>query len=100
MNQVSRGSGADEEYRYNVEVDVSVAVGTRCKVAHRGEGTVRFAGKVEKKGVWIGVELDEKRGRGDGTAFGQRFFTCEAGHGIVVRPNQVRVAADAAETPQ
>lgn len=44
-----------------------VVVGTRCEVGS-DRGTVRFVGRAEigKGGVWVGVELDEPMGRGDG----------------------------------
>ena len=36
-------------------------------------------------GVWIGVELDEAKGKSDGEVKGTRLFTCPPSHGSVLR---------------
>jgi len=41
-------------------------------------------------GKWIGVALDEAKGKNNGTVQGKRYFTCEENHGIFVRQSQVR----------
>ena len=47
-----------------------VQVGARCLVSGDGDrrGTIRYAGESEigKGGTWVGVELDEPVGKGDG----------------------------------
>ena len=40
-------------------------------------------------GKWIGVALDESKGKNNGTVQGKRYFTCEENHGIFVRQTQV-----------
>ena len=40
-------------------------------------------------GKWIGVALDEAKGKNNGTVQGKRYFTCEENHGIFVRQTQV-----------
>ena len=40
-------------------------------------------------GKWIGVALDEAKGKNNGTVQGKRYFTCEESHGIFVRQTQV-----------
>jgi len=37
-------------------------------------------------GDWIGVELDDASGKNDGSVQGQRYFDCEPGHGMFLRP--------------
>ena len=36
-------------------------------------------------GEWVGVELDTRQGRHDGTVKSKRYFSCSEGHGIFVR---------------
>ncbi|ORX39808.1 CAP Gly-rich domain-containing protein [Kockovaella imperatae] len=74
----------------------NVSVGSRCQVAGEGGnmdriGTVRFVGIAEigKGGVWIGVELDEPVGKGDGEVEGKRYFSCSPKHAIFVRPEKI-----------
>ncbi len=45
--------------------------------------SVSFAGK------WIGVTLDEAKGKNNGTVQGKKYFSCEDNHGIFVRQSQV-----------
>jgi tubulin-folding cofactor B len=53
-------------------VPADIIAGARCEVCHgQGagrRGTVRFAGEaaIARGGVWVGVELDEPTGNGDG----------------------------------
>ncbi|GFZ46203.1 hypothetical protein JCM24511_04450 [Saitozyma sp. JCM 24511] len=75
-----------------------VAPGARCEVIS-GEGgmakrgTVRFVGIAEigKGGVWVGVELDEPTGKGDGSVEGKTYFKCRPLHAIFVRPEKVTI---------
>ena len=43
------------------------------------------------KGKWIGVTLDEAKGKNNGTVQGRSYFTCEDNHGIFVRQSQVGI---------
>ena len=61
------------------------------------DGQVRWTGvindceRTQKSGMWVGVELEDKVGRHDGTASdGNRYFVCKEGHGIFVRPQMVK----------
>ena len=55
-----------------------------------GVGMVRFVGTATfRPGQWVGVALDGPNGRHDGEVEGQRYFTCEAGHGLMVRPDNL-----------
>jgi dynactin complex subunit len=44
-------------------------------------------------GKWIGVVLDEAKGKNNGTVQGKRYFSCEDNHGIFVRQSQVSLVS-------
>ncbi|KAI7894160.1 uncharacterized protein EV154DRAFT_499511 [Mucor mucedo] len=55
-------------------------------------GTVMFIGRVNfSEGIWIGVELDRRVGKNDGSVNGHRYFTCSPNRGVFVRPEDVSV---------
>lgn len=76
-------------------------VGDRCRVvvnkdkAHKhtwASGTIAFVGSTDfAGGVWIGVKLDEAKGRNDGTVKSKRYFEAKENEGIFVREKYVRV---------
>lgn len=41
-------------------------------------------------GKWIGVILDEEKGKNNGTVQGKTYFSCDPNHGIFVRQSQVK----------
>ncbi|OGM41426.1 dynactin [Aspergillus bombycis] len=52
--------------------------------------TVRFAGTTHfAAGDWVGIELDEPTGKNDGAVQGERYFDCEFGYGMFVRPTAI-----------
>ena len=60
---------------------------------------MRFVGETTfSSGAWVGVELDAPDGKHDGVVNGKRYFQCDDGKGLFVRPSQVAKldAADAA----
>lgn len=48
-------------------------VGSRVVVKDKGlEGTIRYQGETEfAPGVWVGVELDDQKGKNNGTVKGK-----------------------------
>lgn len=50
-------------------------------------------------GKWIGVVLDEAKGKNDGTVQGKTYFTCPENHGIFVRQSQITAIDDARGPP-
>ncbi|KAG8453243.1 hypothetical protein GDO86_000031 [Hymenochirus boettgeri] len=75
-------------------------VGSRVEVIGKGyKGTVAYVGAtLFATGKWVGVILDESKGKNDGTVQGRRYFTCEENHGIFVRQSQIQVFEDGADT--
>ncbi|KAE8376461.1 dynein associated protein-domain-containing protein [Aspergillus bertholletiae] len=54
------------------------------------QATVRFAGATHfAAGDWVGIELDEPTGKNDGAVQGERYFDCEYGYGMFVRPTAI-----------
>ncbi|KAI9795502.1 MAG: hypothetical protein M1835_005634 [Candelina submexicana] len=55
-------------------------------------GTVRYIGGTHfAAGDWIGIELEDASGKNDGAVQGERYFDCDAGHGMFVRPTAAKV---------
>lgn len=71
-----------------------VKIGSLVEVIGKGQrGTVAYIGNtLFASGKWVGVILDEAKGKNDGTVQGKRYFTCEENHGIFVRQSQVKSA--------
>ena len=76
--------------------DKKIAVDCRCQIGsaelkHRGK--VAFVGETsfDKKGVWVGIVLDEPFGEHNGTVKPKSYFECEAKCGVFKRPDAVQV---------
>jgi len=76
------------------ELCEKIKVGDRCEV-EPGEkrGVVKFVGKAETvaPGYWVGIQLDEPLGKHDGTVKGKKYFDCLPQHGLLLRPDKVKV---------
>ena len=70
-------------------------IGCRVLVKDKSlEGTVKFIGTtLFAPGKWIGVELDEAKGKNKGVIQGKAYFQCPDNHGLMVRQNQLQVHA-------
>lgn len=65
-------------------------VGAVVTVTDGREATVRFLGATEfSEGHWVGIELADATGKNDGEVKGVRYFTCEPGFGMFVRPSAI-----------
>ncbi|XP_061106971.1 dynactin subunit 1-like isoform X1 [Conger conger] len=78
----------------------SIKVGSQVEVIGKGQrGSVAYIGTtVFATGKWVGVILDEPKGKNDGTVQGKRYFTCEENHGIFLRQSQIQLTNDGAES--
>ncbi|XP_059821899.1 dynactin subunit 1-like isoform X2 [Hypanus sabinus] len=76
-------------------------VGSRVEVIGKGHrGTVAYVGATMfASGKWVGVILDDAKGKNDGTVQGKRYFTCEDNRGIFVRQSQIQVVEDDTTSP-
>ncbi|RDA93858.1 hypothetical protein CP533_6356 [Ophiocordyceps camponoti-saundersi (nom. inval.)] len=56
--------------------------------------TVRFVGQTSfQVGEWVGVELEDKTGKNDGSVQGERYFDCPMGYGMFVKPMMATIIA-------
>ncbi|KAK5978578.1 hypothetical protein GCK32_004969 [Trichostrongylus colubriformis] len=70
---------------------MSFEIGARVETEKTGKGRVAFCGEVQfSDGEWVGVILDEPRGKNNGTVQGVQYFTCEPNHGLFIRPTQLK----------
>ena len=67
-------------------------VGQTVEVQDGRIAIVQFIGSTDfAAGDWIGVVLDDATGKNDGSVKGQRYFTCNPGHGMFVRPSAASI---------
>ena len=71
----------------------AVQVGQPILLHQNGQiGIIKFAGPTSfAPGDWVGVELETKDGKNDGSVQGRRYFDCEMGYGMFVRPSAVSI---------
>lgn len=70
--------------------------GQTVQLSDGRKGTVRFAGPTHfQVGEWVGIELDEKTGKNDGSVQGERYFDCPTGYGMFVKPMMATILAQA-----
>ncbi|XP_013781002.1 dynactin subunit 1-like isoform X2 [Limulus polyphemus] len=71
-------------------------VGNRVEVVGKDvKGKVAFIGTTHfSPGKWVGVILDESKGKNNGTVQGKSYFQCPDSHGIFVRQSQLKVFDD------
>ncbi|XP_068742547.1 dynactin subunit 1-like [Montipora capricornis] len=76
-------------------------IGLRVEIVGKGlVGTVAYVGATMfASGKWIGVILDEAKGKNDGTVQGKEYFKCKENHGIFVRQSQISVVEDVSSLP-
>jgi len=78
---------AEKSLRLNQRVEVT-GKDVRGIVAY--VGSTMFA-----SGKWIGVILDEPKGKNNGTVQGKSYFQCKENHGMFVRQSQLTLLDDA-----
>lgn len=79
---------------YMEDLLANIKVGDRCEVEPGGKrGVIRYVGRAESiaPGFWVGVQYDEPLGKHDGMVKGTRYFECPLLHGVMVRPDKVKV---------
>lgn len=81
----------------------NLKVGARVELTGKDLlGTVAYVGMTSfAVGKWVGVVLDEPKGKNSGSIKGQQYFQCAENCGMFVRPTQLRLLepAPGASTP-
>ncbi|KAK3988169.1 dynein associated protein-domain-containing protein [Cladorrhinum sp. PSN332] len=77
-----------------------LAVGQKIQLSDGRTGFIRYVGQPHfAQGDWVGVELDDGTGKNDGSVQGERYFDCEMGYGMFVRPVTITVLAQPPPPP-
>lgn len=85
-----RGSG-----RQRRSTMAGLSFGQVISLTDGRQATVRFVGSTHfAAGDWVGIELDDATGKNDGAVQGERYFDCEPGYGMFVRPPAVAAVID------
>jgi hypothetical protein len=96
-----------QELQFTINM-AELTIGSVIALTDGRQATVRFIGATSfADGEWIGVELTDDTGKNDGSVQGERYFDCEPGFGMFVRPTAVasvierpvRTAKPAAKQP-
>lgn len=77
----------------------NIKVGARVELTGKELfGTIAYVGMTSfAVGKWVGVVLDEPKGKNSGSIKGQQYFQCDENCGMFVRPTQLRVVTPAPE---
>ena len=68
----------------------NLSLSQRVLVANSVQGVIKYIGTTDfASGVWIGINLDEPRGKNDGSVNGKRYFSCPQKHGVFAPPSKV-----------
>ena len=72
---------------------IQVEVGNRVEVVGKDvKGSVAFVGTTEfAAGQWVGIILDEAKGKNNGNVKGKVYFECAENCGIFVRPSSTQI---------
>ncbi|CAH1783867.1 unnamed protein product [Owenia fusiformis] len=74
----------------------TLKIGMRVEVRDKGTpGTVAYVGTtLFSSGKWIGVVLDDPKGKNNGTVQGKKYFDSPDNHGIFIRQSQLNILED------
>lgn len=71
----------------------SIKIGQKVEITGKNlRGRVAYVGMTNfAVGKWVGIILEEAKGKNNGTLKGQTYFTCQENFGMFVRPTQLTV---------
>jgi len=82
-------------------INANLKVGQKVEVVGKEvSGTIAYIGTTQfQAGKWIGLVLDEPKGKNDGSVQGKTYFTCKENYGMFVRPTQIKVVGSNENSP-
>uniref|UniRef100_UPI0037E7F84C CAP-Gly domain-containing linker protein 4 n=1 Tax=Semicossyphus pulcher TaxID=241346 RepID=UPI0037E7F84C len=85
------GNTAGSSPSHSSDGQVCLHVGMQVLLSSANEmAFIRYLGTADfAPGLWLGLELRSPKGKNDGSVGGRRYFSCRAGHGVLVRPSRV-----------
>lgn len=71
----------------------NIKIGQKVEITGKNlKGKVAYVGMTNfAVGKWVGLVLEEPKGKNNGTLKGQTYFTCQENYGMFVRPTQLKV---------
>jgi len=87
--RVSIPAAVPEEYTH---LRGAIHVGKMYELDDGRYGTCMFLGRTlfNKKGVWVGLQLENAKGKHNGTVHGKKYFLCREDRGVFVRPCRIK----------
>ncbi|GMS95596.1 hypothetical protein PENTCL1PPCAC_17771, partial [Pristionchus entomophagus] len=83
-----------------MSAEMSFEKGQRVETEKNGKGKVAFVGPTQfSDGEWIGVILDEPKGKNNGNVQGVEYFSCEQNYGLFIRPAQLKLESARGKPP-
>ncbi|RWS10602.1 dynactin subunit 1-like isoform X2 [Dinothrombium tinctorium] len=81
-------------------MEKSFKVGQKVELIEKGlKATIAYVGSTQfAPGKWVGVILDEPKGKNNGCVQGKSYFSCDDNHGLFVRQTQIRALDDESGT--
>ena len=83
-------------YPRDLSINMRVMVTTKDG---KTTGIIKFIGHTSfSPGIWVGVALDIKTGKNDGSVSGRRYFECNPEHGIFVKEEAIEPIIEEKDT--
>ncbi|KAF7727873.1 hypothetical protein EC973_006986 [Apophysomyces ossiformis] len=97
------GSNSDISDDEEGAVKVTPVIGAKVELLRRPLptlGTIKYVGEVSfAKGIWVGVELESRLGKNDGSIEGTRYFQTDPQRGVFVKPDDFKVISILVKKP-
>eukprot|EP01084_Bolivina_argentea_P307899 532252_1 len=75
----------------NPPIDSILNIGDQIETTNGRLGNVRYIGNIDvKKGIWIGVELNEPTGNHNGTLKGKQYFKTAPNHATFIKHKKIK----------